>query len=223
MTADGRPGAQPAGPAARRLPRRRSRCRPAVRRDQSRPGRRRARCRAGQRGADRDQGRDGQRPGGQRPGRGDPVQHPVRPRRPRLPGRRRGATAKRADHRGPPGLVRHLLQRVPGQLLAPVDDRGLGHAPDQAGRGVEDRAVPLHGPRLQPSGRDHQRRIGSAGNRRAHAAAGAVHRRRLVLVRHHRRRRRDDADRGRLARARTEPARRAGSASGSPRSTSPTS
>ena len=65
--------------------------------------------------------------------------------------------------------------------------------------------------------------VGSAGSRPAHASADPVHRRRLVLVRHHRRPRRDHADRGRLARTRAERARRAGSASGLPRSTSPTS
>ena len=77
---------------------------------------------------------------------------------------------------------------------------------------------------LQPSGRDDRRRVGPAGVDRAHAAAGPVHRRRLVLVRHRGRARRDHADRGGLARARTERAARpAGSASASPRSTGPIS
>ena len=40
---------------------------------------------------------------------------------PGSPGRGSRAAAQRGDQRGPPGLVRHLLQRVPGQLLAPLD------------------------------------------------------------------------------------------------------
>ena len=58
------------------------------------------------------------------------------PTLPGLPGRGGRPAAQRGDQRGPPGLVRHLLQRVPGQLLAPLDHGGLGDAAHPAGRRV---------------------------------------------------------------------------------------
>ena len=125
------------------------------------------------------------------------------------------------DQRGPPGLVRHLLQRVPGQLLAPLDHGERGDAAHPPGGRVEGHPVPLHGQGHSHPVETINVESDEPGDDRAHAAAGAVHRRRLVLVRHRGRPAGDDADRGGLAGADRPRPGRAGSASASPPSAQP--
>ena len=86
-------------------------------------------------------------------------------------------------------LLRHLLQRLPRVLLAPLDDRAAGpaHRP-AARRGRHGHGLPLDGQRPLAARRLRHRR-GRLRRVLLRPAAQALRRRRLVLVRRRRRRR----------------------------------
>ena len=126
----------------------------------------------------------------------------------------------------PAAHVRHLLQRVPGQLLAPLDRLRLGPArPPRVSRRAGRSSSTARPPRATCQRADAvDGRAATTTTVDVRPAAEAVHRRRLVLVRHRGRRRASSSSSdARLGRRDRQDRARHGLASASRRSTVPTS
>ena len=119
--------------------------------------------------------------------RRDPTVDVDRPLDPSRPDR---VAHRAAAPDGSEAVVRHLLQRLPGVVLAALDDRRRGH-PHRAADGPRRVAdgLQVDGQRPQPAGRLRDRRPGRRVDVQLRAVPHAVRRRRLVLVRRRRGRR----------------------------------